>query len=206
MAGILIVDDDEGLLQLMGEYLESTALEHDLAVGAQQARNLLKCFKYEMVISDFKMPGESGLDLLRYVSRKYPETPFVLMTGYPDLRIKRESIRMGARAYIQKPFYVNELMQTIINLTRLDEAVGPPAGLATACGGGLEALDGSIINRRATPRLPCQNENLPAKAGKRNDQIKPAFRIGNCQCPHPEFPDGDQVKKKPVRHWTRLTG
>ena len=121
MARILIVDDDEGLLHLMGEYLESVGLEHDLAVSAEQARNRLKRSRYDMVVSDFNMPGESGLDLLRYVSSKYPETPFVLMTGYDDLRIKRESIRMGVHAYIQKPFYMNELAQTIINLIRRDD-------------------------------------------------------------------------------------
>jgi two-component system response regulator HydG len=127
MARILIVDDDEDFLRLMGEYLESVALEHDLAVSAEQARNRLKCSGYDMVVSDFNMPGESGLDLLRYVSSMYPETPFVLMTGYDDLRIKRESMRMGVHAYIQKPFYLNELVQTIINLVRRDDQEEVPA-------------------------------------------------------------------------------
>ena len=121
MARILIVDDDENLVHLMGEYLESVGLEHDLAVSAEQARNLLKGSGYDMVVSDFNMPGESGLDLLRYVSSMYPETPFVLMTGCYDLRIKRESVRMGVHAYIQKPFYMNKFSQTIINLMRRDD-------------------------------------------------------------------------------------
>ena len=127
MARILIVDDDEDFLRLMGEYLESVGLEHDLAVGAEQARNRLKRSGYDMVVSDFNMPGESGLDLLGYVSTMYPETPFVLMTGYDDLRIKRESIRMGVRAYIQKPFYMNELAKTIINLMRREDQKEVPA-------------------------------------------------------------------------------
>lgn len=127
MARILIVDDDEDILRLIGEYLESAGLEHDLAVGAEQARNRLKYSRYDMVVSDFNMPGESGLDLLRYVSSKYPETPFVLMTGYDDLRIKRESIRMGARAYIKKPFYMNELAHIIINLMRREDQKEVPA-------------------------------------------------------------------------------
>ena len=104
MARILIVDDDEDLLHLMGEYLESAGLEYHQAVGAEQARNRLKRFGYDMIVSDFNMPGESGLDLLRYVSSIYPETPFVLWTGCDDQRIKREAIRMGVHAYIQKPF------------------------------------------------------------------------------------------------------
>ncbi len=127
MARILIIDDDEDLLYLMGEYLKSVGLEYDMAVSAEQARNRLKCFRYDMVVSDFNMPGESGLDLLRHVSSMYPETPFVLMTGCYDLRIKRESIRMGVHAYIQKPFYMNELSQTIINLMRSEDQKEIPA-------------------------------------------------------------------------------
>jgi DNA-binding NtrC family response regulator len=81
-----------------------------------------------VVISDFKMPGESGLDLFRYVSSMYPETPFVLITGCDDLRIKRESMRMGVHAYLQKPFYLYELRQTIMNLVRRDDQKEVPAG------------------------------------------------------------------------------
>ena len=127
MARILIVDDDKDLLHLMGEYLESVGLEYDMAVSAEQARNRLKCSRYDVVVSDFNMPGDSGLDLFRYVSSMYPETPFVLITGCDDLRIKRESMRMGVQAYIEKPFYFNELLKTIINLMRRDDQKKVPA-------------------------------------------------------------------------------
>jgi DNA-binding NtrC family response regulator len=127
MSRILIVDDDEDFLHLIGEYLKAIGLEHDLAVSAEQARNLLKRSGYDVVVSDFKMPGESGLDLLRYVSSMYPETRFILMTGCDDPRIKRESMRMGAHAYIEKPFSLNELCQTIINLVRHDDQKEVPA-------------------------------------------------------------------------------
>jgi DNA-binding NtrC family response regulator len=127
MARILIVDDDENLVHLMGEYLESVGLEHDLAVSAEQARNRLKRSGYDVVVSDLNMPGESGLDLLSHVSSMYPETRFILMTGCDDLRIKRESMRMGADAYFEKPFYLNELWQTIINLMRREDQMEVPA-------------------------------------------------------------------------------
>jgi DNA-binding NtrC family response regulator len=116
MAGILLVDDDEDFLHLMSEYLESVGLEHDLAVSSEEARNLLKLSEYDMVVSDFNIPGESGLDLLRHVSTVYPETPFVFMTGYDDQWMKRESMKMGVHAYIQKPFYLEELTRTLMNL------------------------------------------------------------------------------------------
>ena len=127
MSRILIVDDDEDFLFLLGEYLKSVGLEHDQAVSAEQARNRLKSFRYDMVVSDFNMPGESGLDLLSHISSMYSGTRFILLTGCDDLRIKRESMRMGAQAYIQKPFYLNELCQTIINLLRRDGQEEVPA-------------------------------------------------------------------------------
>ncbi len=111
----------------MRQYLESVGLEHDLAVSAEQARNRLKSFRYDMVVSDFSMPGESGLDLFRYVSSMYPETPFVLITGCVGPRIKRESMKIGVHAYVEKPFYFNELLQTIVNLLRRDGQKEVPA-------------------------------------------------------------------------------
>ena len=128
MARILLVDDDEDFLLLMSEYLESIGLEYDLAVSAEQARNRLEHSGYDIVVSDFNMPGESGLDLLRHVSSRYPEIQFVLLTGYDDPRVRREALRMGVHAYIQKPFYMNELWPPIINLLRRNDQEGfkPP--------------------------------------------------------------------------------
>ena len=115
MARILIVDDDEDFLRLLSEYLESVGLEHDVAANAQQARTHLEGFRYDVVISDFNMPGETGLDLFRYVSSVHPKTRFALMTGH-GLKIKQESLKMGIHAFIQKPFYLSDLRQTIITL------------------------------------------------------------------------------------------
>ena len=112
---------------MMRQYLESVGLEHDLAISAEQARKRLKSSRYDVVVSDFNMPGDSGLDLFRYVSSMYPGTPFILITGYDDVRIKRESMRMGVQAYIEKPFYFNELLKTIINLMRRDDQKKVPA-------------------------------------------------------------------------------
>ena len=105
----------------MGEYLELIGLENDRAVSAEQAHNRLECFRYDVVVSDFKMPGQSGLDLFRYVSAMYLGTLFVLITGCNDLWIKRECKRIGVHAYIQKPFYLSELRQTIIKLVRRED-------------------------------------------------------------------------------------
>jgi two-component system response regulator PilR (NtrC family) len=118
MPKMLLVDDDEDILLLLGEYLNSRDQEFDKATCVSHAKRLLKKFRYDMIVSDFNMPLESGLDLLRHVSNDYPEIPFVLMTGCEDDRVKREAMRMGAAAFITKPFNLNELMETIVGLVQ----------------------------------------------------------------------------------------
>ncbi len=118
MAKILLVDDDEDFLILLGEYLSLRDQEFHKATSVGQARHFLKKSRYDMIVSDFNMPMESGLDLLHHVSNECPETPFVLITGCEDPRVKREAMRMGAAAFIAKPFSLDELMETIVDLVQ----------------------------------------------------------------------------------------
>ena len=82
---ILIVEDDEGLLRIIGEYLSAYGFEPELAGSAAQARNCLMRSKYDAVLSDLQLPGESGLDLLGHVKSRYPGLPFILVTGSDSL-------------------------------------------------------------------------------------------------------------------------
>ncbi len=113
MAKILIVDDDRGLLLLVREYLTAHGYEVEPAHSATQARNYLKNSAYDAIISDFNMPGESGLDLLNHVSSFFPELPFILMTGHHSSRLKREVIAMGGSGYIEKPFQLKDLVKIL---------------------------------------------------------------------------------------------
>ncbi len=115
MARLLIVDDDKGFLFLMGEYLDSFGFDFELANSAAQARNRLKRGRFDLVISDFNMPGESGLDLFRYVSSMYPRLRFILMSGCNDPRVKREALSMGCSGFLEKPFKFADLIRMIRN-------------------------------------------------------------------------------------------
>jgi len=113
MSRVLIVDDDQGILFLMSEYFEAYGFQTACATSAAQARSRLKHSSYDLIISDFNMPGESGLDLFRYVSRRHPGVPFILMTGSSDNLVKREALRMGVCKYVEKPFQFSELMKMV---------------------------------------------------------------------------------------------
>ena len=112
MAKILVVDDDKDLLLLMGEYLGANGFQLELAGSAAQARDCLKRSKYDAVLSDFNMPGESGLDLLGHVSSRYPGLPFILMTG-SGISPLNEAMKMGGSGYVVKPFRLKDLLETI---------------------------------------------------------------------------------------------
>jgi DNA-binding NtrC family response regulator len=113
MSKILIVDDDKGFLRIIGECLTAYGFEPELAGSAAQARNCLMRSKYDAVLSDFRMPGESRLDLLGQVKSRYPELPFILMTGSRSSRLKHEVMKMGSSGYIEKPFRLKDLVETI---------------------------------------------------------------------------------------------
>jgi DNA-binding NtrC family response regulator len=129
MGRVLIVDDDEDLLFIIGEYLESYGIHFDLAGNASQARKRLNHCQYDMIISDLNMPGESGLDLFRYVSSRRPGLPFIIMTGNRDPRLKREAIAMGVCDFVEKPFYLSHLKNIITgpHTCAVRAGVGAPA-------------------------------------------------------------------------------
>jgi two-component system response regulator AtoC len=110
---ILVVDDDEGLTKIICEYLSVYGFEPELAFSAAQALNCLMRSKYAAVLSDFQMPGESGLDLLSHVKSLYPGLPFILMTATQSSRLKKEAMEMGSNGYIEKPFELKDLVKTI---------------------------------------------------------------------------------------------
>ena len=128
MNKVLLVDDDEDLLFLIGEYLEAYGIEFDLAESAAQARKRLKYSEYDLIISDLNMPGESGFDLFRSVSSRYPELPFVLMSGNRDPRLRREAVSMGICNFVEKPFLLSDLKRIITDLACVKPAaMGAPA-------------------------------------------------------------------------------
>ena len=113
MARLLIVDDDKDLLLIMSEYLSDYGFELELAYSAAQARHYLEHSACDAIVSDFNMPGESGLDLLGHVSSRYPGLPFIMMTGCSMPLLKDAAMKMGSSGYVVKPFRLRDLLSTL---------------------------------------------------------------------------------------------
>lgn len=144
---ILLVDDNASILRFLASAFTSNECRVSTAAAAEQALSLLTDDPFDLVVSDIKMPGLSGLDLLRAVKAKQPGTPVVLITGVPSVDSAVFGLRHGAYDYLPKPFSVAEVKKLVQRL-RADRHLGNgrvnlPAGLAEELArrqAGVEAL------------------------------------------------------------------
>lgn len=111
---ILVVDDDEPVLKSCIRTLAEipgAEVVHQKS-GAEAAR-LLSAEAFDLLISDIRMPGVSGLDLLKVAHQQDPDLPVILITGYPTAEISKGCHSLGAAACLMKPIPPEELLATV---------------------------------------------------------------------------------------------
>jgi two-component system response regulator HydG/two-component system response regulator AtoC len=111
---ILIVDDEINTLKVLSAALKSSNTQVETARSGEEALGLIKKKKYSLVISDFKMGGMSGEDLLGKTKTLYPDLPFILLTAYGTIELAVNAMRKGAYTYLTKPVNVN-LLESIVS-------------------------------------------------------------------------------------------
>src|SRR5437870_13574985 len=107
-ANILIVDDEKSALDLYVEILQRLGFETEVAQSATRALAILERKHMDVVLSDIYMPGMDGIELLKIIKDKYPETEVVMMTGFGTVASSVEAIKLGAYDYITKPFRIQD--------------------------------------------------------------------------------------------------
>src|SRR6266478_1169392 len=102
---ILIVDDDTALLQALPRMisLRIVGVGVDTSESAQAALEQIQEHDYDVIVSDIKMPGMDGLELLAKIQELRPDTPTLLITGHGEHNLAIRALRGGAYDYIQKP-------------------------------------------------------------------------------------------------------
>lgn len=111
---ILIVDDEKRIRSLLTEYFEYKGWEVTTARDGEEAMAALRSASFDVVLSDIRMPGASGLEVLTETRRGCPSTQILLMTGYRDLQSAIKAVNQGAFAYIEKPFDLDELYERVL--------------------------------------------------------------------------------------------
>ena len=118
MTNILVVDDEESVRHLLSRMLLRGGYECTLAADAAQARKFIKDRNFELILCDVAMPGESGIDFIRYVAAEYPDTATIMVTAIDDPEIAETALEAGIYGYIIKPFNANELIINVRNSLR----------------------------------------------------------------------------------------
>ncbi|MFI5207838.1 MAG: sigma-54-dependent transcriptional regulator [Gemmatimonadales bacterium] len=107
---ILVVDDESAILDTVRILLKNEGFDVTVAQGGKAGLEQLGQKAFHLVLSDIRMPGASGIDILKAAREKDPDTPVVLMTAQAELRTAIEAVNQGAFHYIQKPFTNDELV------------------------------------------------------------------------------------------------
>ena len=112
-AHILVVDDDAGQRSLLNSFLQSQGFQTTLADSGERALELLPTAKFDLMISDVRMTGLSGLETLRRLREQHFTLPVLLVTAYADIRDAVGAMRDGALNYLAKPIDLDELLTTV---------------------------------------------------------------------------------------------
>lgn len=137
-ARILVVDDEPSIRTVLKAHLARDG--HDVAAAADgaEAVGALTQAPFDLVISDLRMPGMSGLELLSWCTREQPGLPVILITAHGTVDAAVEALKLGAQDFITKPFDLDELKQAVDKALRVERArrrnwlddslLGPEAG------------------------------------------------------------------------------
>lgn len=107
---ILIVDDEKQLALSLKDYFEPDGIEADIALDGKTGQQMLEEQPYDLLISDLRMPGLDGMQLLRWVREEGPNIPVIMISAHGEIRDAVEAMKTGAYDYLVKPFDPDELL------------------------------------------------------------------------------------------------
>jgi DNA-binding NtrC family response regulator len=113
---ILIVDDHREIRSILEEYLREEGYQADGAGDGQEALAMQESEPFDLIITDLNMPGMTGIELIKEITKGDYATEFIIITGYASLDTAIEAVKAGAFDYIVKPFRIEELKVVIKNV------------------------------------------------------------------------------------------
>lgn len=128
---VLVVDDDSGIRDLVSRYLRAQGFVAMTAKDAAEAKDMLKHFAFDVLVVDVMMPGESGLDLTRFVQANIG-APVILLTALGESGDRISGLEAGADDYLPKPFEPRELvlrLNAILRRTSSAQHAAKPFGI-----------------------------------------------------------------------------
>jgi DNA-binding response OmpR family regulator len=144
-ARVLIADDEELFLLSTADLLRQEGYLVDCAKDGQEALRLLGEHRYDVLISDIRMPGNAGLSLIQDMPEPNRDLPVILMTGYPSAETAIQAVNWAVLAYLVKPMEFKDLMAQVergVTQRRIQRSVQASAQRIQAWAGEMAALAG----------------------------------------------------------------
>jgi two-component system response regulator HydG len=113
MNTILIIDDEINIGLLLSKFLTRNGFEVKTSTNGISALELMTKEEFDLVLCDFRLEDTDGREMLKKIKTSYPNTGVIIITGYSDIKLAVELIKMGAFDYISKPLYPDEILNTI---------------------------------------------------------------------------------------------
>jgi two-component system response regulator HydG len=113
MQRILVIDDDTDICLLLRRFLTKNNYEVAIAHDGNSGLNLLQEFRPDLVMTDFRLGDMDGGTILSKIKEKFPSIPVLIITGYSDIKIAVNVMKLGAYDYITKPLFPDEILLTI---------------------------------------------------------------------------------------------
>jgi DNA-binding NtrC family response regulator len=108
---ILIVDDEEVVRRSHLRSLEVTGCRTEAAEDGRRALEVMEEHPFDVVLLDLRMPGLDGMDVLKTIKERWPDSEVVVITGYPTLDSAKQALRLGAQNYIAKPVGPDDILK-----------------------------------------------------------------------------------------------
>lgn len=133
MKPVWIVDDDRSIRWVFEKALSREGISYSSFSSAREALDALSGGAPQVLVSDIRMPGQSGIELLQEVKERHPAVPVIVMTAYSDLESAVAAFQGGAYEYLPKPFDVDqavELIRRALDESQREQAALEPVGEA----------------------------------------------------------------------------
>ena len=165
---ILVIEDDRTVGQYVKRGLEEHHFQADLVDDGMEGLRLASGGRYDLLVLDLRLPGMSGLEVLRTLRDRGTTTPILVLTAQDAVDFKVQALRSGADDYVTKPFAFEELLARVEALGRRPKAIAPPTlkvnGLVLDTGSREVTRDGKRID--LTPKEYAVLEYLMRHQGR----------------------------------------
>jgi len=113
---VAILDDEPIVCERLKPALEKAGFQVETFTESQQLIDRLAQQRFDVLVTDLKLPKPDGLDVMRFVRELYPATKVIIITGFATVDTAREALKMGAVDFIAKPFKISELRDLVIRV------------------------------------------------------------------------------------------